>query len=259
MTNGTNRRDLASDCAVHARRAAVVLAALAIGACSSSEGATPSPTITTVAAPTTTTTAAPPTTTTTTAPPPVVDATLRPGMSGAEVLGLQQRLGELGYWLGEPDGTYGHLTEQAVLAFQKAEGLGRDGIAGLATLMTVQVAERPLARDTTEGIEIDLDRQLLLVVRGGAVQWAINTSTGRSGWRTPAGDFTITRQVDGVRRAPLGDLYRPKYFRGGVAVHGSRSIPAQPASHGCARVSNAAMDMLWSSGLADLGTPVRVY
>jgi hypothetical protein len=54
-------------------------------------------------------------------------------------------------------------------------------------------------------------------------------------------------------------LYRPKYFRGGIAVHGSGSIPAYPASHGCARVSNAAMDLLWSSGSAALGTSVRAY
>ncbi len=66
------------------------------------------------------------------------------------------------------------------------------------------------------------------------------------------------REIDGVRRAPLGDLYRPKYFHGGVAVHGSPSIPGYPASHGCARLSNPAMDLLWDSGLVELGTSVRV-
>ena len=47
------------------------------------------------------------------------------------------------------------------------------------------------------------------------------------------------------RRGPLR-LWRPRYFNGGIAVHGSPSIPAYPASHGCARVSNAAMDMIWA-------------
>ena len=43
------------------------------------------------------------------------------------MLALQQRLAELGYWLGEPDGTYGGLTTQAVLALQGVAGIDRDG------------------------------------------------------------------------------------------------------------------------------------
>lgn len=208
------------------------------------------------------TTMPPETTTSTTAPPPEMpmdDGTLRPGEAGDEVLVLQTRLRDLGYWLGEPDSSYGGLTSQAVMAFQKANGLGRDGVAGPATLAALEGAGRPIPASTADGIEIDLERQVLLVVRGGQVEWAINTSTGRSGWRTPTGTFTIERQIDGVRRAPLGDLYRPKYFNVGIAVHGSPSVPANPASHGCARVTNAAIDMLWASGLAEVGTEVRVY
>lgn len=240
------------------------LLALALTACSAP--AAVAPTTTTLSA--TTTTIPPTTTTTTTAPPPptteapapVDDGTRRPGDSGEEVLALQHRLTELGYWLGEPDGTYGSLTQQAVLAFQKAEGLGRDGIAGPATAAALEVAGRPVAAaPEVDGLEIDLGRQILLVVSGGEVRWAFNTSTGRRGWSTPPGTYTIERQIDGLRRAPLGDLHRPKYFRGGIAVHGSTSITAYPASHGCVRVSNRAMDLLWASELAPLGTEVRVY
>jgi lipoprotein-anchoring transpeptidase ErfK/SrfK len=57
----------------------------------------------------------------------------------------------------------------------------------------------------------------------------------------------------------LGSMYRPKYFRGGWAVHGSGSIPPWPASHGCVRVSNAAMDWMWDTWGAPLGTAVHVY
>jgi lipoprotein-anchoring transpeptidase ErfK/SrfK len=145
------------------------------------------------------------------------------------------------------------------MAFQKAHGLARDGIAGPDTLAALAAGTRPAPRVVTDGIEIDLERQILLVVQGGQTQLVLNTSTGRSGWRTPPGDFTIDRQIDGMRHAPLGDLFRPKYFNGGIAVHGSTSIPGQPASHGCARVSNAAIDMLWSSGVAEVGTRVVVY
>jgi peptidoglycan hydrolase-like protein with peptidoglycan-binding domain len=229
----------------------------------------PTTTTTTTTAPTTTTTTAPPTTTTTAPPDAAVDGTLELEESGPAVLALQQRLTELGYWLGEADGTYGELTRQAVMAFQKVEGLSRDGVAGPMTQERLAVASRPAARGGG-GIEIDLERQVLFVVDGGQVTWAVNTSTGNgeayqssTGGQayavTPPGEFHVQREVDGLREAPLGTLYRPKYFNGGIAIHGSGSIPATPASHGCARVTNSAMDMLWSTGAAQIGTSVWVY
>ncbi|HEX6424281.1 MAG TPA: L,D-transpeptidase family protein [Acidimicrobiales bacterium] len=227
----------------------------------------PETTTTTVAETTTTTV---PETTTTTAPPDAnADGKLELGEDGDSVLALQQRLVELGYWLGDADGNYGQLTRQAVMAFQKVEGLGRDGVAGPVTQERLAVAGRPQPRGSS-GLEIDLDRQVLFVVEGGRITWAINTSTGNgeayissTGGEaravTPPGQFRIDRQIDGLREAPLGTLYRPKYFNGGIALHGSGSIPANPASHGCARVTNSAMDMLWSSGVAEIGTSVWVY
>jgi peptidoglycan hydrolase-like protein with peptidoglycan-binding domain len=226
----------------------------------------------TTTAPTTTTTAPTttvPPTTTTLPPDPAADGKLELGESGDAVAGLQQRLVELGYWLGEADGTYGQLTRQAVMAFQKVEGLGRDGVAGPITQERLGTAVRPAPRGGG-GLEIDLNRQVLFVVNGGQVTWVINTSTGNgeaytssSGGQaravTPPGQFSVRREIDGLREAPLGTLYRPKYFNGGIAIHGSGSIPANPASHGCARVTNSAMDMLWASGAAAIGTPVWVY
>jgi peptidoglycan hydrolase-like protein with peptidoglycan-binding domain len=223
---------------------------------------------TTTAPPTTTT--LPPTTTTTAPPDPAADGSLELGERGPAVLALQQRLVSLGYWLGSADGTYGQLTRQAVMAFQKAEGLGRDGVAGPVTQGRLAGAERQASRAGGTGLEIDLERQILMIVQGGQVRWVLNTSTGNNETytsstggsavaATPPGSFTIGREIDGVREAPLGTLYRPKYFNGGIAIHGSGSIPSHPASHGCARVTNSAMDMLWASGVAAIGTPVTVY
>ncbi len=104
---------------------------------------------------------------------------LKLGESGPAVTALQQRLSDLGYWMGTPDGTYGQLTRQAVMAFQKAEGLGRDGTAGPITQRRLATAGRPAARDGSYNhIEIDLERQIMMVVANGQVQWAFNTSTG---------------------------------------------------------------------------------
>lgn len=197
--------------------------------------------------------------------------TLRPGAKGAEVLALQQRLRGLGYWLGTPDGTYGGLTVQAVMAFQKVEGLERDGIVGPGTAATLEQAGRPQAASTGgDLIEIDKARQVLFVVRGGDVEWVLNVSTGTEEpyWvngrtelaDTPEGDWQVAWVHDGVDVGELGGLYRPRYFhRDGIAVHGYHDVPAYPASHGCVRVSNQAMDWIWSEGLMPVGSPVWVH
>ncbi|HEY7719081.1 MAG TPA: L,D-transpeptidase family protein [Pedococcus sp.] len=202
-------------------------------------------------------------------PTPTEGDTLKPGDTGAYVSSVQQRLSGLGYWLGQPDGSYGYLTSQAVMALQKAAGIGRDGVFGPATRRALESGIRPQSRVGGTGVEIDKARQLLLVVRGGSVTHVINTSTG-NGERyeylgqprvatTPAGSFSVFRTVDGNDEGPLGDLWRPRYFNGGIAVHGSASVPAYPASHGCARVSNPAMNMIWAAGLMPVGSRVTVY
>ncbi|MDH3678950.1 MAG: peptidoglycan-binding protein [Acidimicrobiia bacterium] len=172
----------------------------------------------------------------------------------------QQRLSDLGYWLGEVDGQFGSRTSHAVTAFQKAEGLERTGNLDPVTVERLEAATRPQAR-STEGrtLEIDLNRQILLVVDQGAVDWVFDIATGAAATPTPAGDYEIYREIDGVRHAPLGTLYRPKYFNGGIALHGYTSVPPQPASHGCVRLTYAAMDYVWDAGLAPLGAPVWVY
>ncbi|MEA2058830.1 MAG: L,D-transpeptidase [Actinomycetota bacterium] len=71
------------------------------------------------------------------------------------------------------------------------------------------------------------------------------------------GDYTLFRHVDGWRTNYLGRLYKPWYFTPYYAVHGSSSVPARPASHGCVRVptweSNHLDDYL------DIGLPVHIW
>jgi hypothetical protein len=77
---------------------------------------------------------------------------------------------------------------------------------------------------------------------------------------TDAGCTGSTANVpEGWWEGDLGEIYRPKYFVGGVAVHGSNSIPNYPASHGCVRVSVPAMDWIWDSGIMPMRSPVWVH
>ncbi len=59
--------------------------------------------------------------------------TLRSGDTGEDVKLLQQRLIDLGYLKSKADGIFGSETVTAVKAFQKANGLTADGVAGSAT------------------------------------------------------------------------------------------------------------------------------
>jgi hypothetical protein len=55
------------------------------------------------------------------------------GSRGPEVLQIQQRLGELQFYSGAPDGVFGGGTDSAVRAFQESKGLTIDGRVGGGT------------------------------------------------------------------------------------------------------------------------------
>lgn len=150
------------------------------------------------------------------------------------------------------------------------EGLTPDGVAGPATLEALDGATRPTTAVKGNLVEVDKGRQVLFVVRGGAVVWALNASTGTERpyqvngrtelADTPVGRWTVDWVVDGTDVGELGALYRPRYFHDdGIAVHGYHSVPPYPASHGCVRVTEVAMDWLWAQNLMPLGSAVWVH
>jgi lipoprotein-anchoring transpeptidase ErfK/SrfK len=199
--------------------------------------------------------------------PPV----LRLDSRGSAVLTLQQRLAALHYFdVAKADGAFGPGTYHAVVAFQKVQGLTRDGIAGPATWARLARPDVPAARYwlATTSLEVNLAKQVIYYVSGGTIQRIIDASTGSGAWYyshgrwaraiTPTGRYRIYwRYPGGWQPGPLGSMYRPDYFHGGYAVHGMTSVPAYPASHGCVRMTVPAMDRMWSS--LWVGMPVAIY
>lgn len=59
------------------------------------------------------------------------------GSRGTEVRNIQTRLKNWGYYTGSVDGIYGTQTKNAVIAFQRKNGLTADGIAGPLTLAKI--------------------------------------------------------------------------------------------------------------------------
>lgn len=184
---------------------------------------------------------------------------LRPGDSGPEVSALQQRLAELHYDV-SPDGQYSSATTHAVMAFQKVNGLGRDGVAGPATrakLASPVIPGPSVSGGGSNRVEVDVARQVLFFYKGGSLHRIVSVSTG-SGERfcvkgrcatavTPGGSFRVSGKVGGWQTGDLGKLYKPSYFNGNIAIHGALSVPGGPASHGCVRVPMNSADWIYSS------------
>lgn len=68
-----------------------------------------------------------------------VDALSKEGSRGEEVRQIQTKLNNWGYNAGKVDGIYGKQTKEAVIRFQKKNGLAVDGIAGPATLKAMGI------------------------------------------------------------------------------------------------------------------------
>jgi lipoprotein-anchoring transpeptidase ErfK/SrfK len=200
------------------------------------------------------------------------------GSVPGEVVKVQTRLRQLSFWNFAVDGSYGLTTSQAVMAFQKWKGLPATARVDEATAVALNTTLcRPTAGQAGDLLEVNKTRQIAHVVRDGRVVWTFNVSTGNgqsydeedqrnAGRRaigiaiTPTGTFRTYREYDVPRyEGTLGTLYRPKFVVGGIAVHGASNVPNYPASHGCIRVVNPVMDLIWRDNLLPLRSTVWIH
>lgn len=191
------------------------------------------------------------------------------GSSGSDVKTVEERLAALRYDVGPVDGVFDTATYHAVMAFQKAQGLPRTARATpdvVAALATASMPAPQLPNAEPDRVEIDLPRQILTLWKGGQLVRTLSVSTG-SGKRycvdgqcamavTPGGSFKVSRKINGLHVSRLGQLFNPLFFNGGIAIHGSGSVPAGPASHGCVRIPMTVTK--WFYDNVPVGTPVYV-
>lgn len=184
---------------------------------------------------------------------------LEPGSSGDLVAWLETRLAALTYACGPADGVFDEATATGVMAFQKVEGLTRTGVCDGETLARLLSSGPPVPRYSRSGdwVEVDLTRQVLMLVEGGRLAMTLPISSGAWGMSTPTGEYRILYKSWGWVKVPLGWMYSPSYFRPSYAIHGSGSVPAWPASHGCVRTPVWATDELASR--LYVGLPVLIY
>jgi hypothetical protein len=191
------------------------------------------------------------------------------GLRESERLEAEQRLFDMGYWVGPVDGKFDSSSRHALVAFQKVEGRPRNGNLTSTELIALRNATRPTAlKGGSAHAEIDLARQVLFLVDdSGTITRILPVSTGNDKLyvdqgrvqraHTPTGNFKVLRKINGTRISTLGLLYYPSYIMNGIAIHGSLSIPPYPDSHGCIRVPMFAAREL--SALMPVGMEVVIY
>ncbi len=169
-------------------------------------------------------------------------------LTRAQTREAERRLSDMGYWTAVVDGLFDPATRSALIAFQKWEGRPITGRLTISELEAIRAGASPKAREVGyEHVEVDLDRQVLLVVNdeGGVRLLPVSTGSGKpfmddgqtSIAYTPRGRFVVYDKSVGWEKAPFQSMYYPNYISGGVAIHGYRSVPTQPASNGCIRIT----------------------
>ena len=204
----------------------------------------------------------------------IATAAVASGQKRDRTLGRQQireaetRLSKLGYWGGPVDGVVDSATQSALIAFRKWENRPVTGRLTIRELEAIRKSSAPEARERGyEHVEVDVDRQVLLLVnkRDEVRVLPVSTGSGKpfvsdgqtSIAYTPRGRFVVYDKTYGWEDGALGSVYYANYITGGVAIHGYESVPTRPASHGCIRIPMFAAREV--SKLLALGTIVLVY
>ncbi len=144
-----------------------------------------------------------------------------------------------------------------MLAFRKANELGRDGYAiseVYGKLLRKQGAYKLRYPKAGKHVEFDWSRQVLVLAKGGKPYRTYHTSSGAPATPTVFGTYHFYLQTPGTNAKGMVDS---SYFIRGYAIHGYASVPAYPASHGCLRVPipNALQIYNW----VDIGDPIYLY
>ena len=106
-------------------------------------------------------------------------------------------------------------------------------------------------------IEVDISRQVMVLAVDGEVQRTYHISTGAAATPTVRGKWSFYRRHPAFNA--IG-MFWSSFWVGGYAIHGYKSVPTHPASHGCVRthLTEAKSIFDWiDDGLA--GTTIFTY
>jgi len=147
--------------------------------------------------------------------------------------------------------------------FSAVSGALRPTAISAATAVAIMMAALPnaWAANTAKPLKIivSLKKQHMDVYRGTEKVFSSRVSTGKRGYSTPAGIFSILEKRRWHRSniysgAPMPFMQRLTWS--GIALHASGHVPRYPASHGCIRLPRGSASQLF--GKTDVGGHVIV-
>jgi hypothetical protein len=148
-------------------------------------------------------------------------------------------------------------TERAVMAFRKVNGMRRTYDANRRIFRRLAAGRggfRLAHPRAGRHVEVDISRQVMVFAARGKARRIFHVSTGAPATPSDPGVFRFYRRQPGYNS--LG-MYYSVYYNGGEAIHGYRSVPSYPASHGCIRnpIPNSRFIYDW----VRLGMRIYVY
>ncbi|MDD4549966.1 MAG: peptidoglycan-binding protein [Syntrophomonadaceae bacterium] len=181
-------------------------------------------------------------------------------MYGPDVLEVQEKLAELGYYQGELDGVFTEKLGLSVKVFQESYNLPADGIVDAATWNYLSLRTSVVTEYSYQGqpsIVIDIDRRILLFVSTNFVK-TYQVAVGKKKTPTPLGNWTIVSKA-----LNPGGPFGVRWMRlsvpwGGYGIHGTNNPKSigKAVSHGCIRLYNE--DVVEVYDLTPIGTSVII-
>ena len=148
---------------------------------------------------------------------------------------VQMGLKRLAY-VTSTNGRFDGALSRAVIAFRKTNRMSRNSSVSAKVfemLLTGHGGYRLKYPNAGKHVEADLSRQVLVLADKGKAQRIYHTSSGAPATPTVVGSFRFYRKQPGTNAK---GMIHSSYFIRGYAIHGYKSVPTGPASHGCLRV-----------------------
>ena len=181
---------------------------------------------------------------------------LDPGNKNSTVA-LFNRLLEAQGYVNDEGKKYDSATGRAVLAFHKVNGRKWTENANpgdFKKLADGRGGYKLKYPGAGKHVETDLSRQVMVLAKGNKVDEIYHISSGAPATPTIKGRFQFYRKEPGTNS--LG-MVHSVYFIRGYAIHGYKSVPTYPASHGCLR--NPIPDSKHIYDWVDIGDDIFVY
>lgn len=191
-----------------------------------------------------------------------------PPITGDDVMELQERLAELGYYKGKIDGVFDEKTGQAVKKIQADSKMKPTGEVGPATwkalaagIKAPPVQTNSVLEEKTVGkmsILVDLDKRSLVLIEDGEPFKTFPCAVGKGATPSPVGEWKIVHKGRKMG-ASFGDRWMGLNVPWGVyGIHGTNKPYSigSAASHGCIRMFNEHVKILYQ--YVEAGTPVKI-